>query len=216
MAAIGVILIMAATSTIVQGATLIDRIAILVGNSVIKDSDIDRDIRITDFLNRDPLEFSPAARKRAADRLVNQALIRREIEVAQYPYAADQDVDSFLQQIRKQRFKSDAEYRHALEEYGISEAQLRRALKWQLTVLHFIDMRFRPGVLITDQEMSEYYNSHLAALTRENGGKQPNLEEARAKIEDLLAGQRVNQQFEAWLDETRKNANVQYREASLQ
>jgi parvulin-like peptidyl-prolyl isomerase len=215
MAALGAVLIMAATSTIMQGATVIDRIAIIVGNSVIKDSDIDRDIRITDFLNRDPLEFSAAARKRAADRLIDQALIRREIEVAQYPYATDQDVNNFLQQIRKQRFKSDADYRHALEEYGITEAQLRRALKWQLTVLHFIDMRFRPGVLITDQDVADYYKSHLAELTRDNGGKHPTLEEARPKIEDELTGERVNQQFEAWLDETRKNANVQYREASL-
>lgn len=215
MAALGAVLIMAATSTILQGATVIDRIAIIVGNSVIKDSDIDRDIRITDFLNHDSLEFSAAARKRAADRLIDQALIRCEIEVAQYPYATDQDVNNFLQQIRKERFKSDADYRHALEEYGITDAQLRRALKWQLTVLHFIDMRFRPGVLITGREVADYYKSHLAELTRENGGKQPALEEARDRIENQLTGERVNQQFEAWLAETRNNANVQYREASL-
>ena len=143
-------------------------------------------------------------------------MIRREIEVAQYPFATDQDVNTFAQQIRKQRFKNDTEYNHALQEYGIIEAQLRKALKWQLTVLHFIDVRFRPGVLINDQDIEHYYNSHLAELTRNNGGKQPTLDQARSGIEDQLTGERVNQQFESWLDETRKNANIQYREASLQ
>jgi hypothetical protein len=210
----GVMLIMAA-SVLVHAGVVIDRIAVIAGNSVIKDSDIERDIRVTDFLNRDPLEFSAASRKRSADRLIDQALIRREIEVAQYPFATDNDVNGFLQQVRKQQFKNDADYQQSLREYGITEAQLRRALKWQLTVLHFISARFRPGVLITDQDITQYYNEHAAELAGHNSGKQLSLEEARPLIERQLTGERVNQQFETWLDETRKVANVQYREASL-
>jgi hypothetical protein len=210
----GAVLIMAA-SALVHAGVVIDRIAVIAGNFVIKDSDIERDIRLTDFLNRDPLEFSGASRKRSADRLIDQALIRREIEVAQYPFATDQDVNGFLQQIRKQRFKNDADYQQSLREYGITETQLKRALKWQLTVLHFISVRFRPGVLISDQDIEQYYNAHAAELTRQNNGKQLSLEEAHPLIERQLTGERVNQQFEAWLDETRKTANVQYREASL-
>ncbi|MBV9613086.1 MAG: hypothetical protein JO091_11475, partial [Acidobacteriaceae bacterium] len=33
---------------------IIDRIAVVVGNSIVKDSDIDRDIRVTSFLNNQP------------------------------------------------------------------------------------------------------------------------------------------------------------------
>ncbi len=44
-------------------AVIIDRIAIVVGDSIVKDSDINRDIRVTSFLNGDPLDLSDKARK---------------------------------------------------------------------------------------------------------------------------------------------------------
>ncbi len=47
-------------------SVVIDRIAIVVNNSIIKDSDIARDLRLTDFLNGDPLNLDPEARKKAA------------------------------------------------------------------------------------------------------------------------------------------------------
>ena len=38
-------------------ATIIDRIAIVVRDGIIKDSDIDRDIRVVDFLNQEKLSI---------------------------------------------------------------------------------------------------------------------------------------------------------------
>ena len=61
--------------------TIIDRIAIIVGKQVIKDSDITREIRLTSFLNTDPLDLGPGARRRAANRLIDQALIRNEMRL---------------------------------------------------------------------------------------------------------------------------------------
>ena len=66
-------------------AVIVDRIAIVVNDRVIKDSDISRDIRIIDFLNGDQLDFSEAARKKSAQRLIDQQLIRREVQVGGYP-----------------------------------------------------------------------------------------------------------------------------------
>ncbi len=62
-------------------AVIIDQIAIVVGSSIIKDSDIGRDIRVTDFLNKEPLNFSNAARKESASRLMDQIFIRHEINL---------------------------------------------------------------------------------------------------------------------------------------
>jgi hypothetical protein len=46
-------------------AVIIDRIAIVAGNGIVKDSDIERDIRVTQFLNGQPLDLGLAARKAA-------------------------------------------------------------------------------------------------------------------------------------------------------
>ena len=47
-------------------AVIIDRIAVRVGNAIIKDSDIDRIVRVTEFLNDEPLNLSDKARRDAA------------------------------------------------------------------------------------------------------------------------------------------------------
>src|SRR5580704_9167665 len=56
--------------SILLSAEIINRIVITVGNQVITQSQIDDEIRVTAFLNRDQVDLSPAARKQAAARLV--------------------------------------------------------------------------------------------------------------------------------------------------
>ncbi len=97
-------------------AVIIDRIAIIVGNSIIKDSDIDLDLRVTDFLNGDPLDLSNASRKKAASRLIDQVFIRREVEIGDYPIATLQQADQQLAGIEKQRFRTDAAFQQALRQ----------------------------------------------------------------------------------------------------
>ncbi len=124
--------------------------AVVAGTRVIKDSDIEREIRLTDFLNGDKLDLSPAARRKAAQRLIDQAMIHREVDLGRYSPPTAAEVDAFLQQVRKQRFKDEAQFRQALRNYGITkrfEAQVR----WQIAVLHFIEQRFRPAVLVQNR-----------------------------------------------------------------
>ncbi|MGA8025932.1 MAG: hypothetical protein WB992_02220 [Bryobacteraceae bacterium] len=200
--------------------TIIDRIAIVVGategtrRSIVKDSDIDRDIRVTSFLNDEPLNFSNAARKKAADRLIDQIFIRREIEQGDYPGATFQQADQQLGGLEKQRFKTQAAFEAGLSKYGLTNADLRTAFVWQLTILRFIDIRFKPAVIVNDDEIEKYYRNHAAALRREHPGKS-SLDDLREQIRDILAGERVNQQLFAWLDEQRKSSKIQFLEESL-
>ncbi len=195
-------------------AVIIDRIAIVVGNSIVKDSDIDRDLRATSFLNGDALNLNAAARKQAANRLIDQVFIRREIRLGDYPVATLQDADKQLEKLKSQRFKTEAAFQQALRRYGLTELDLRTQFEWQLTVLKFIDIRFKPAVLVTDDEIEKYYRDHAAALRRAYPGKS-SLDDLRAQIEQILNGEKVNQQFFAWLDEQRKDAKIQFREESL-
>ena len=65
-------------------AEVIDRIAVTLDNQVITQSEILREMRLTAFLNGDPLDLSGESRKKAAGRLIEQKLIRKEIEAPQY------------------------------------------------------------------------------------------------------------------------------------
>jgi hypothetical protein len=68
-------------------------------------------------------------------------------------------------------------------------------------------------VLISDDEIEKYYRDRAAALRREYPGK--SLDDLRSHIREILTDEKVNQQFFSWLDEQRKDANVQFREVSL-
>ncbi len=192
------------------GAAIIDQTSVVVGRHVILDSDIRRDIRITAFLNGERPDFSLPSRKQAASRLIDQELIREQIRTGNYPVATEAEARKTLEQIETNRFKGQqAAFERALAEAGISEAELEDRLLWQLTVLRFIDVRFRPAVVVSDEEITQYYNAHRAQIkTDENA--------ARAQIIDTITGERVNDLLDQWLRQTRAQTHIEYLEKSLQ
>jgi hypothetical protein len=198
------------------GAVVLDRIAVIVGKHAIKASDVERDLRVTEFLNRAPLDLSAKARHQSADRLVDQSIIRDEIASGDYDRATDGDVETMLTQLRLDRDAgSDARLRQDLSKYGLTEDDLKDAMLWQLTVLKFIDERFKPAVLVQEQNVKAYYEGHLAELKKQYP-QDNSFTTLAPKIEDLLQGQQVDQQFDAWLDEQRKGQRVDYRQEAFQ
>ena len=197
-------------------SVVVDRIAVVVGKHAIKLSDIDRDLRVTEFQNREPLNLSPAERKKAAERLVDQAIISDEIVNGQYQRPSQAEADALLAKIRQERFGgSDQRMRQALTTYGLTQDTLRAQLYWQLEVLKFIDQRFHPGVYVTDEEVRDYYNQHKAELTRQNP-RTPGLEALDSKIRSTIEGERMNQSFDEWLDRARKRNRVEYHQEAFQ
>lgn len=198
----------------VMRGVIIDRIAIVAGNAIIKDSDIDRNIRETEFLNGEPANLSATARKAAANRLIDQMLIRREVRLGDYPRATQQEAEQELSALVKRRFHTQAALQSALKSYGLVELQLREDFQWQLTVLRFIDARFKPAVFISDEEVQKYYIEHAVELRREHP-EDNSLEHVSSYIRDTLTEEQVNKLFFAWLDAQRKQTNIQYLEESL-
>jgi peptidyl-prolyl cis-trans isomerase SurA len=195
---------------------VIDRIAVIVGRHVIKTSDIVRDLRVTEFLNREPLDLGPEAKRKSAERLIDQEIIRQEIVTGGYRRPSEAEGEAFEKQFVNDRFHgSPAQLRTALAKYGLTEEQLREQLLWQLTVLRFIDQRFRAGVLVTDEEVKSYYDQHLAELRQQNP-QGYGLEELQSKIRSTLEGERINQNFNEWLEHERKTYRIEYKQEAFE
>jgi hypothetical protein len=199
-----------------QSATVVDRMAVIVDKHVIKSSDIYRDLGVTEFLNRQQPDFSAEARRRAADRLIEQSIIRNEIASGGYRWASSADADALLNQIQKDRFAgSSAQLQAALPRYGLTEDELRAQLLWQLTVLRFINQRFRNGVLVTDEDIRAYYDQHLADLKREYP-QDTSYKALEPKIRASLEGERINQNFIQSMDQSRKRAHVRFLQGAFE
>jgi hypothetical protein len=188
---------------------IIDRIAVSVGRSVITAGDIDRETRVAAFLNGVKPDFSPAARRATAERMVEQKLIRAELETSRYPVPRPSEILPALEQFKQKQFADDGAYRRALESDGITEQDLKDALLWQRTLLLFIELRFRPSVQVSDAEIQEYFRNVVEPAARAAHPDEPvSLEDYRNQIEEKLAGERVDREIDAWLQEARKRTEI--------
>jgi Fe-S cluster assembly scaffold protein SufB len=210
-------LLAALLAVLALDAEVIDRIAVSVGNLAIATSDLDRQIRVTAFLDRTQPDFSPAARRAMAERLVDQKLILRELDNSRYPAPAAAEVDPIFDKFKKDSFPSDEEYRRALANAGVSEQDVKDVLLWQRRLLLFVDVRFRPGVQVSVQEIQDYYTKVVEPAARAaHPGEAAALENYRGQIEEKLTGQQTDQQMETWLANARQRTEVVFHDEAFQ
>jgi hypothetical protein len=200
--------------SILLPAEIIDRIVITAGNQVITQSQVDDEVRVTAFLNREKLDLGVDPRKQAADRLIEQALIKREMDLSHYPLPELSDAGESLQSI-KAMYSSDAEFKQALEGYGISPDELTRRLWWQLTLLRFIDYRFRPGIQIPPADVQAYYRQQLSEWEQKGIKPIPSLDESRDQIEEILTQKRIDQALDQWIKDTRSQVPTTFLDPAL-
>jgi hypothetical protein len=193
-------------------AETLDRIAVTVDRHVISERDVAQDVRISAFIDGHPLDaagpvFDATLLRKAADRLIDQYLVLQDAALTRANLASAADAAPLLVPIRE-RYLSDAQYRAALGQAGITEAELSRHLLAGLRMLRYTDIRFRPEAQVTEEAMRAYY-----ATLRGQGGR--TFEESRPQIEKLLTDQQVMKSLDDWLSMTRGEAQIVYRDPAL-
>jgi hypothetical protein len=175
-------------------AAVVDRVAVVVGTTVITETEVLQEARIAALINQSPLDLGPDARRAAAERLVDQQLIRNEMRIGAYPQPTGAEIDGMVRNLKQERFAgSDSRYRAALDRYGVKEDELRRHLAWQLAAIRFTDMRFSPAV----------------AGNPDNDAGSAN-RAANTPVPD------VDRQLDAWLKQTRAATRVKFQPGAFQ
>lgn len=188
-------------------AETLDRIAVSVGRDVITESQVILDLRVVAFLDGKPVDLSGAAKRKAAERMVDQLLILRE--------AADSHVN--LPSVEATAgliapYAAESGYQANLERYGISERDLGDHLLAGLRTLTFTDLRFRPDVQVSSEDVRSYYDK----LPGSAAAPKPSFEDSRAQIEKLLTEQHVLEALDQWLAMARSTANIRYHEKAFE
>ena len=193
-------------------AEVLDRIAVSVGKHVITEGDILLDLRITAFLDQKPVDSSGDQKRKAGDRLIDQYLLLQEASTSRQPLPTEADARLLLDQV-KARYATETEYRAALSGFRITEAELINHLLNGIRALRFTDLRFRPEVQLTDDDLHEYYDSMAAQWRRATPTQVPTFEASRDQIEKLLTDQRITQALDRWLGTTRSETQILYKES---
>jgi hypothetical protein len=194
---------------------LLDRLAITVGRQVITELQLDEEIRVTGFLNKEPILRDTKARRAAADRLVQQLLIRREMDVSRYPLPSDEEVNKFLAGVITQ-FGGNEPFAAALKSYQLTVDTLKTHLGLQLTTLRFIEYRFRPVVDVSNAEVENAYERDIQNWGATHSGPPPPLKDVRPNILKVLSGQHVDYALNEWLEEARKRVDIRYQDKDLE
>ena len=174
---------------------VIDRVAVVVGTQVITETEVLREVRLTQFLNGQPLDLSAEARREAAERLVDQQLIRGEMQIGGYRLPTEAETETLFRQFRQNNYPNDAAFRAVLEKYGLTEDDLKQHVAWQAAALHFAEQRFRLAGPPPPAQSAD----------RVTDGAAP--EPSKAEQED---------EMDAWLKQARRGTRIQFKKGAFQ
>jgi hypothetical protein len=84
----------------------------------------------------------------------------------------------------------------------VGEPGLRRILRRQITILKYVEFRFRPQLRVSDQEVRAAFEADPAAGA--------SFEAEKAKVRERLERRALDERVEAWVRELRGRAEVRY------
>jgi hypothetical protein len=196
-------------------AEIVDRIVVTVGAGagprLITLSDVRDAYAVQTLLDHQPMEPLDDARiKEVAERLVDQALVLQEMESARLPPMGPEALEKRQAEIRA-GLGDEAAFQRALKERGLEEARFWRIIQQQLNIMRFVELRFRPNAIEEGPDIERYYREQLVPKLRAQNAPVPELEAVRDKIAEVLAQQRINELYAAWLKELRGQATIRFR-----
>ncbi len=196
-------------------AEVLDRIAVTVNRQVIAESDVIRFLRVAAFLDDKPVDLSGPSKRSAAAALVDQALMVTEAAESHFTLLSPQEIPPLLQQVKAQ-YPSAAAYQAALKQYRISDQDVTDHLLAGIRALRFADLRFRPEVQISDQDLHAAYDKFAADWRAAHAEAPASFDDSRSSLEKLLTDQRTTRALDQWLETARIQGHVEYREAAFQ
>ncbi|KAA6465422.1 peptidylprolyl isomerase [Acidobacteria bacterium AB60] len=206
-----------------QAAVTLDRVVAVVNNQAILWSDITDALHVSALEPR-TLNQGPPNPRAALEQIISRDLIQQQIrqEDATAAMPADKDVQARLAELRKSlpacvhmQCATDTGWKAFLESHDLTQTQVEEYLRRRLEILAFIEKRFRQGVRISQEEIETYYRDTLLPQYAK-GESAPPLKDVSPRIEEILLQQQVNQLFSSWLDNLRKQGNIEVLDPALE
>jgi hypothetical protein len=157
-----------------------------------------------------PLENpSSADLNRAMRLLIDQRLILQEAEKLPSIAPTSEEVRSARDELVK-AFPSTSEFQQRLQRVGLTADKLDEILEQRVRIEKYLDFRFRNFVVITQQEVADYYrDTYVPRLkARAPGQIVPTVDEARSEVERTLTEAKIESDTDAFLDGARERAEI--------
>jgi parvulin-like peptidyl-prolyl isomerase len=192
---------------------VLDRVIAVVNGDVILESDVDEERR---FEEVQPYRATTNyTRDRAIERLIDRALILQQAALEPEDAVPDKDLDAQLLTLRKDipackqyHCETDAGWRKYIEDHGFTVEEFRERWRKRMELLKFIEVRFRNGITISDDQIRSYYEKTMLPEYAKRNVTPPKLETISNRIEEVLLQQQVGALLEDWLKSLRAQGSV--------
>ena len=204
-------------------ATVLDRVVAVVNNQAILQSDLNNEMRLSVLEPRVDARGIETARS-ALQRLISRALIEQQIhqEDAQVTEPDAKEIQHRLAELRQQlpacvhaNCATDAGWQAFLKNHNLTEDEVEAYMRQRVEILRFIERRFRQGIQIPQKDVETYYHDTLVPqYTRAESA--PPLDQVAPRIEEILLQQQVSQLFSGWLENLRKQGEIEVLDPALE
>jgi len=201
---------------------VLDSVVAVVNNHAILASDIDDEIRLS-VIDPNQVGQGSLTPQRALEQLIARTLVEQQIrqEDVEESMPTGAEVDERIAELRRQlpacvhsHCASDKAWTAFLAEHGLTPERVQAYMLHRMEILRFIELRFRSGIRISQREVEAYYRDTLLPQYRP-GEAIPPLDQVAPRIEEILLEQQVNVLFDQWLDNLRKQGDVQILDPAL-
>ncbi|MBI3653841.1 MAG: hypothetical protein HY231_22650 [Acidobacteria bacterium] len=105
-------------------------------------------------------------------------------------------------------FPTAEAFRQRLEGVGLTAEKLDELLRRRIIIEKYITFRFQSFILVSDQEIQEYYDRTLAPQMKEKGAVPPPLAEVSEMIRARVKSNKIEAELETWLTSARQRAEI--------
>ena len=193
---------------------VLDRVVAVVNGDVILESDLDEERRFEEVQPFRSVQDS--TRAKIIERLVDRELILQQAELEPEDQISDQDLDQQIAQVRTEitackqyHCETDDGWAKFLSDHGFTVGEFRSRWRQRMQLLKFIEVRFRNGISISDDEIKTYYEKTMLPEYARRKATPPPLDTIRRRIEEVLLQQQVGALLNDWLKSLRAEGSVQ-------
>ena len=202
---------------------VLDRAVAVVNNQVILTSDLETEIHLS-VLEPGAKPGIQETQLDALQRLISRALIEQQMneEGIQATPVDSTEIAERVRMLRRDlpecaRFKcqTDAGWNAFMQSHDLTQNEISNYMRNRLAILHFIELRFRQGIRISHEDIETYYRDMLVPQYTQ-GETPPTVDQVAPRIEEILLQQRVNALFSDWLENLRKQGQIEVLDPQLE
>ncbi|MGM0417439.1 MAG: SurA N-terminal domain-containing protein [Thermodesulfobacteriota bacterium] len=161
-----ILLIAVSANAALSAEKLVDRIVAEVDNEIITYKELEKEIqpfvekiKAAGYDKEKEKDLIEEARGRMLRNLIDEKISEIAAKKSDIEISED-EIKSFSENIKNERNLTDEEFKEALKKEGVTPEQYKERLKKQILKRRLIDYEVRSKIVITNEDIKEYYENH--------------------------------------------------------